>query len=236
MRYLSLITLTAAALIFSGCSGKQYFEPEHTFSASSASRSYGSTIVDLSRDGATLKNGQYIGKQGVSRINLGEGYRFLNESPAYVLASNSEGILKIIDKNTKETVRAVALHIPVVSAGIEQGVIAYILNNNAFGIYRIADNRKVMESHSEQTFAIDTRAASPIFIDNLAVMPMLDGKLIIVNSANTENAKVVYLSSNKVFNNIIYLSRIGNTMVAATPKRIITLGSGVKKEYRATIS
>lgn len=236
MRYLSLITLTAAALIFSGCSGKQYFEPEQTFSASSASHSYGSTIVDLSRDGATLKNGQYIGKQGVSSINLGEGYRFLNESPAYVLASNSEGILKIIDKNTKETVRAVALHIPVVSASIEHGVIAYILNNNAFGIYQIADNRKVMESRSEQTFAIDTRAASPIFIDNLAVMPMLDGKLIIVNSANTENAKVVYLSSNKVFNNIIYLSRIGNTMVAATPKRIITLGNGGKKEYRANIS
>jgi hypothetical protein len=93
-----------------------------------------------------------------------------------------------------------------------------------------------MESHSEQTFAIDTRAASPIFIDNLTVMPMLDGKLIIVNSANTENAKVVYLSSNKVFNNIIYLSRMGNTMVAATPKRLITLGGEGKRDYRANIS
>ncbi len=63
----------------------------------------------------------------------------------------------------------------------------------------MADNKKVVESRSETTFAIDTRAASPIFIDNLVVMPMLDGKLIIVNIADTENAKVVYISSTKKY-------------------------------------
>jgi len=232
----SFLALTAASLIFSGCSSKQYFEPEQTFSASNAANTYGGTIVDLSRDGATLKNGKYIGKAGLSNIELGEGYRFLSESPSYVLAGNAEGVLKIIDKSTGDAVRAVALHVPIVSATIKNGVIAYILNNNTFGVYQIADNRKVIESRSERTFAIDTRAASPMFIDSLAVMPMLDGKLIIVNGKNTEDAKVVYLSSQKVFNNVVYLSRMGNTMVAATPKKLITLGNGGKKEYRANIS
>lgn len=236
MRQLSLIALASAALIFSGCSGKQYFEPEQSYSASSVSSSYGSTIVDLSRDGATLKNGHYIGKQGVSSIALGDGYRFLSESSAYVLAGNAEGVLKVIDKSTGERVRAVSLDIPIVSATIQQGMIAYILNNNTFGIYQIEDNKKVVESRSERTYAIDTRAASPMFIDNLAVMPMLDGKLIIFNSDDADNAKVVYLSSEKVFNNVVHLSRVGNTMVAATPKRLITLGSGGQKEYRANIS
>jgi len=237
MKKLLLITLTATALVFSGCSSKQYFEPEQSYSVSSASSSYGSTIVDLSRDGATLKNGQYIGKQGVSKFTLGEGYRFLSESSAYVLASNVEGVLKIIDKSTGEPVRAVSLHVPIVSAAIQQGVIAYVLNNNTFGIYQIKDNRKVIENRSERTYAIDTRAASPMFIDSLAIMPMLDGKLIILNSAGDgENAKVIYLSSEKVFNNVVYLSRMGNTMVAATPKRLITLGSDGQNEYRANIS
>jgi outer membrane protein assembly factor BamB len=236
MKQISLLTLTIAALIFSGCSSKQYFEPEKSYSVSSAASSYGSSIVDLSRDGATLQNGQYIGKHGLSKITLGEGYRFLSESPAYVLAGNAEGILKIIDKSTGEPVRAVALHVPIVSATIKNGVIAYILNNNAFGIYQIKDNRKVVENRSERTFAIDTRAASPIFIDDLAVMPMLDGKLIILNSKDPENAKVVYISSEKVFNNVVYLSRMDNIMVAATPKRLITLGSGGQKEYHANIS
>ncbi len=236
MTKLSLIALAAAGLIFSGCSSKQYFEPQETFSASNASSSYGGNIVDLSRDGATLENGRYIGKAGLSNINLGEGFRFLSESSSYVLAGNTEGVLKIIDKSTGEGVRAVALHVPIVSAAIKGDMITYILNNNTFGVYQITDNKKVLESRSERTFAINTRAASPMFIDDLAVMPMLDGKLIIVNGRNIENAKVVYISSSKVFNNVIYLSRTGNTMVAATPKKLITLGNGGKLEHRANIS
>jgi len=236
LKVLSLTTLTVAALVFSGCSSKKYFEPEQTFSASSAESSYGGNMVELSRDGGTLKTGQYIGKAGISTLTLGKGYRFLNENNTYVLATNTQGILKVISKKTKESVRAISLHIPVVSASIQNGMIAYVLNNNTFGIYQMSNNRKVVESRSERTFAIDTRSASPIFIDNLAVMPMLDGKIIIVNAADSANAKVVYISSEKAFNNVIYLERMGNTMVAATPRRLITLGTEGKQEYKVNIS
>ncbi len=232
--YLTSFAFILVSIFFVGCSGKQYFEPAQSYSVPSSA--YSGKIVDLSRDGATLHNGKYIGKSGISNINLGEGYRFLSESQNYILASNAEGILNIIDKNTQESARAVSLHIPVVSATIKNGIVAYILNNNTFGIYQVADNRKVVESRSERTFAIDTRAASPMFIDNLVVMPMLDGKLIIVDTRNSDNTKVVYISSNKVFNNIVYLARMGNTMVAATPKKIITLGGSGKQEYAANIS
>ena len=236
MKQVTLIAITSLALLFSGCSSKKYFEPENTFSASSASKSYGANIVDLSRDGGTLSNGQYLGKAGINGISLGEGFRFLNENSRYVLAANTEGTLKIIDKKTKEPIRAVSLHTPVVSATIKNGVIAYVLNTNTFGIYLMNQNRKIVENRSERTFAIDTRAASPMFIENLVVMPMLDGKLIIVNTADAESAKVVYISSEQAFNNVIHLSRMGNTMVAATPKRLITLGTGGKLEYKANIS
>ena len=237
MKYLLLITFSTVVLVLSGCSSKQYFEPEQTYSASSVSSSYGSSIVDLSRDGATLENGQYIGKKGIANIQLGEGYRFLNESSAYVLAGNAEGMLKIIDKKSGEVARTVSLTVPIVSASIQQGMVAYVLNNNSFGIYEVKSDRKVLENRSEITFAIDTRAANPMFIDSLVVVPMLDGKLIIFNiEGDMENAKVIYLSSEKIFNNIVHLSRMGNTMVAATPKRLITLGSDGQNEYRANIS
>ncbi len=237
MNKLLLIAFAATALVLSGCSSKQYFEPEQTYSASGAATSYGSSIVDLSRDGATLKNGRYIGKNGISSIALGEGYRFLSESTTYVLAGNAEGILRVIEKSTGEPIRAVSLHVPIVAATIHGGLIAYILNNNTFGVYHIKDNKKIVENRSERTFAIDTRAASPMFIDSLVVMPMLDGKLIIFNTAgDLENAKVVYLSSEKIFNNVVYLSRMSNIMVAATPKRLITLGGDGQQEHRANIS
>lgn len=236
MKTLALTLVSLAVLLFSGCSSKKYFEPEQTFSASNASSSYGGNMVDLSRNGGTLDSGQYIGKSGVSSIKLTEGYRFLNENNKYILTANAEGILNVIDKKTGESVRAISLHIPVVSASIQNGLIGYVLNNNTFGIYRMSDNSKIVESRSERTFAIDTRAASPLFIENLVVLPMLDGKLIIVNVADAENAKIVYISSEKVFNNVIYLSRTGNTMVAATPKRVITLGNEGQNEYQANIS
>jgi len=233
-RIYSLFTLMAVSILLSGCSGKKYFKPTKTHAAPTIS--YGEKIIDLSGNGATLKSGRYVGNLGLSRINLGEGYRFLNQNTRYVLASNAEGILNIIDKNTKKSARAVSLHVPVVSATIKDGIVAYILNNNTFGLYQIKDNNKIIENRSERTYAIDTKAASPLFIDNLAVMPMLDGKIIIVDIFNSDNTKVVYISSKKAFNNVIHLSRMGNTLVAATPNKIITLGGNGKQEFVANIS
>jgi len=236
MKPSSLLLWTAVALLFSGCSSKQYFEPEQTFSASQATSAYESTIIDRSRDGATLQNGQYIGKKGVEQIHLGEGYRFLSENSSYVLAGDAEGKLKIIKKRDKKVLRIIDLKMPIVSASIHKNTIAYILNNNAFGIYRIDTDKKIMENRSEVTYAIDTRAASPMFIDTLVIMPTLDGKLVIMDSNDPVDAKVIYLSSDKMFNNVIYLSRMGDTLVAATPKKLITIGVDGQEEYRANIS
>lgn len=232
----SLLIAAAAALLFSGCSSKQYFEPEQTYPVGSAATTYGSKIVALTRDGATLENGQYIGKKGIGRVNLGKGYTFLSESATYVLASDLEGKLKIINKRSGKVLRTVDFELPIVSASIHNGIIAYILNNNAFGLYRIRDDKKILENRSGVTYVIDTRAASPMFIDSLVVIPTLDGKLVVLDSAAPEDAKVIYLSSGPIFNNVIFLSRSGDTLIAATPNKLITVDLEGQKEYRADIS
>lgn len=233
---LSFVVLTVTALIFSGCSSKQYFEPEQVFSADAAASAYGGTIVDQSRDGATLESGRYIGKAGISNINLGKNYRFLSESNTYVLAGSVDGKLKIINKKSGSIVRTVSMGVPVVAAGIKNGLVAYVLNDNTFGIYKVSSDKKLIENKSEKTFAIDTRAATPMFIDNLAVIPMLDGKIVVISKDDTENATVVYLSSHEIFNNVIYLDRTGNTMVAATATKLMTIGDAGQQELRANIS
>jgi len=234
-RYL-LPAVTAAVLFAAGCSSKQYFEPEKTYSASVAQSSYGSVIAEVNRNGATLTDGRYIGKRGIGSTVLGEGYRFLSESDTYVIAGSEEGKLKIIDKRKGKIFKEISLGIPVVSASMKNGMVAYVLSNNAFGLYSIKADKKIVENRAERTFAIDTRAASPLFIDTLVVMPMLDGKLVIFDIRDPETAKVVYLSSEKVFNNIVYLSRTGDTLVAATPKKLLTLGSEGEFDYRANIA
>ena len=233
---ITLLSILAAALLFSGCSSKQYFEPENTYEATGAASNFGGVIVDQSRDGATLQGGNYISKSGISTINLGAGYRFLSQSSSYVLATNPQGSLKIIKRSNGSALRTVDMKVPLVSASIEKGLVAYILNDNTFGIYRVSSDKKIMENKSEITYAIDTRAASPMFIDNLVVFPMLDGKLVVVDANNPDNATVIYLSSETAFNNVIYLSRSGNTMVAATQKKLITIGTDGQQELRSNIS
>ncbi|MCF6243481.1 MAG: hypothetical protein L3J43_00400 [Sulfurovum sp.] len=234
MKSITFVLSVVTVFIFTACSGKQYFEPKKAYNA--PAHSYGGSIVSVSRDGGTLKSGKHIAKSGINKIHLGKGYRFLSETNKYILVTNVKGILKVISKKYRKPVHELSLDFPVVAASIKNGIIAYVLNNNTFGLYNIARKKKLIESPSEVTYAIDTRVPSPIFIDNLAVMPMLDGKLIIVDMYNTDNAKVVYLSSYESFNNIIYLSRVGNTLIAATPKKVMTLGNSGQHEYHANIS
>jgi len=236
MKQLPLIALATSALLFLGCSSKQYFKPKVVSSASFASKVFEGDLVDLSRDGGTMANEYYLGKTGINSIALGKGYRFLNENNHYTLAGNKQGILRIFNKKTGKLERAVSLHAPIMSASINNGVIAYVLDSNIFGVYEMKTNRKIIENRSERTFAIDTRVANPMFVDNLIVIPMLDGKLIIVDAKNTRNVKMVYISSEVAFNNVIFLSRLNNTMVAATPSMLIALGDSGKIDYKANIS
>ena len=227
--------LLVASFLWAGCSSKQYFEPKESHPVKSQA-TYAETIVSLGASGATLDNGHYIGEKGISPFTLGKGYRFLNESKKYVLASNIDGKLKIMQKKTGTLQKELDFKLPVIAASEHRGFIAYILNNNTFGVYDMQKNKKCIEEHSGETFAINTKAANPLFIDNLVMMPMLDGKLILFDIKNPTQKKTIYLSSEKVLNNVISLSRIGSTLMVATPKKLLTLGVKSEKGYKANIA
>jgi len=225
----------ALFFLFIGCSNKKYYEPKEIFSPAHAIVSSSESINSLTREGATLESGNYLSKQGISSFSLEEGYRFLNEDGRYVLVSNPDGILKVIIKASHKTSQDINLLVPVVSATIHNDIIAYVLNDNSFGLYNMKTKQKLMQSRSGKMYVIDTRSASPLFIDNIAVFPMLDGKIIIVNSENTNSSRVVYISNEKVFNNVIFLGRIGDTLIASTPSKVLSFGSE-KNIYKANIS
>lgn len=212
-------------LIFSGCGSKKYFEPAKTYSAKSAISGHKGKSVYLTRDGVTFNNRTYIGAKGPGSVVLDKGDLYLGENSTYVIVSNIEGKLSLISKKSKKRVKTIEFQVPVVSAAIKSGKIVYLLQDNTFGIYKIANDEKIIESKSDDTFAVDARIANPIFVDNLAVIPTLDGKILIVDMNNPENAKVIYVSSKTNLNNLIYLSRVGNLLVVATPHRVMTIGS-----------
>jgi len=57
----------------------------------------------------------------------------------------------------------------------------------------------------------------------LIIFPSLDGKLIIVGAKSGKIIKNVVVGDEKFFGNIIYLNVLGNRLVAATKKRVISI-------------
>ncbi|MEA3455376.1 MAG: hypothetical protein U9R26_02605 [Campylobacterota bacterium] len=229
------ISVAVAALLFSGCSGKKYFEPEKTFKPTGALSGHKGKAVYLTRDGVTFDTRTYISKRGAGVLALGANDHYLSENASYILTTNRAGKLSVISKKSKKVTRTIDFDIPVVSAGMKNGKIVYLLQDNTFGIYKLSSSEKLVESKSDDTSAVDARIASPVFVDNLAVIPTLDGKMLIIDMSSPENAKVIYVSSKANLNNIIYLSRMGNTLVSATPNRLMIIG-GAEGEFSEGIS
>ena len=204
MKLFVWVSIAIAALLFSGCSGKKYFEPKQTFKPAGAVSGHKGKAVYLTRDGVTFDTRTYIGKRGAGTLTLGADEHYLSENASYVLTANRAGKLSVISKSSKKVIKTIPFDIPVVSAGIKSGKIVYLLQDNTFGIYKLSTGKKLVESKSDNAFAVDARIASPLFVDNLAVVPTLDGKLLIIDMNSPENAKVIYVSSKTNLNNIIY--------------------------------
>jgi hypothetical protein len=233
---LALLIASIVAFSFLGCSSKQYYKPEKSYSVSGATKNGSFNIAYASRNGATLTNNSYIDKYGIGTASLGEGYRFVNSDSKHILASNNEGNLKVIDRASGEAVLLVALHSPIVSAAVHGNMIVYLLQNNLFGVYEIKGNKKIAEHRSDYAYSIDSRAANPIFIDGLIVVPTLDGKILISSMQDPNMTKVMYISSESGFNNLIFLDQIGDVLIAATPSRVVSLGASGASSYDSGIS
>ena len=225
MRLYLIITTLLLSVIFSGCSSKKYFEPANTSKATGAISAHTGKARYLTRDGVTFDNNKYISKYGSGDIILKDNEIYLSESKNYLFTTDQYGKLFITNKKSKKVVKSIKFDVPIVSVALKDGLIVYLLQDNTFGIYKISNDTKLVENKAEDAFAVDSRIASPMFIDNLAVVPTLDGKLLIMDMYHPENAKVIYISSSNKLNNVIYLSRVGNLLVTATPNRVMTIGT-----------
>ncbi|KIM07565.1 MAG: hypothetical protein KU28_06440 [Sulfurovum sp. PC08-66] len=235
-KILFLGVTSLAFILLPSCNSKKYFEPEKSSEMRTKTQTLGSKITFVNRDGATLSSGEYINKQGSGMVNLGKAYRYINESSQYILAANTTGNLKIIDKTTQKSKVVIGLQVPVVSANVSGDIVVYLLEDNSYGIYKISNNLKLWESKSESVFAIDNRVANPIFADGSIVLPTLDGKLLMLNPNNKEATKTIYISAQNNFNNAIFLSKVGNRLIAASAHSVLVVTGGSEKRMRVKLS
>ncbi len=225
---LSFMTL----LFLVGCGSKQYYTPETPVTNPSFSSS--DDIVSFSRDGATLSSGKVLTTTGELKLKLENGYRFINQSAGFVIIADREGNCKVIkDGKSRETKFVKAM---VAGAMVGDNALVYLLKDNNFGIYDFSKKSILYNNKDEKVFSIDTRVANPIQIDNLVVIPLLNGKLTILNLQTLKISKEIFVSTENFLNNIIFLKRFKNSLIAATPHTLIAYSNRGKREFKREIS
>ena len=233
---LFVFCLTALLFISSGCGSKYYFEPkeDEIKGAVSFSGSIPSPIVSIVRDGATLKNGQFITKYSeIPNVFLPQDTRYLNQTEDYYLAGAYQTLL-LIDKETN-TQTSIAFDNTPISASMNGQLIAVIFDNNTFVLYDLNRGQITYKQDSALAPTSNTLIAAPYFLSDIVIVPTLDGKLVIVDRNNMQMIRNIVVNGDKYFNNVIFLEAIGNRMVAATPKRIISVSPSVISTFNANV-
>jgi len=228
----TLLVSSTALLIFLGCSSKQYYTPEQSYNASSSAM--GDKIVHYSRNGATLASGDVLTKTQRVDLKLKNGFHFINNTKNAALTADQHGKCNIITK--KGTVATVKFPQALVAGTLIGKFLVYVLQNNNFGVYDFEKKSIVYSSKAQKAFAIDTRIANPLQIENLVVIPTLDGKLTILDLKTLKVSKEMYVSTETSLNNVIFLGRLNNTLIASTPNKVLSISNKGKKELDTSVS
>jgi len=212
--------------VFQGCSSKQYFEPENTKYLDVIVQDIDSDIIDYNSDGATLANGKFISKDGISTIVLSKNYKFINNNDGIIISTDNNGSVEIHINNKIEKIK---FDKTVVSASLKDNLIAFGSVDNSIKIYDIKSKKIVFSEYLKHSAINDIKIANPIFFNTIILYPTLDGKIVIVDIKKRTVVKSINLDPKSEINNIIFLKTIGDSLVAASSKKIFSFVDGKSK-------
>ncbi|MDR1554603.1 MAG: PQQ-like beta-propeller repeat protein [Campylobacteraceae bacterium] len=211
-------------LFISGCGTKrQYFEPQDLQGSVRFEGTLSSDIKEVTRDGASLKNGAVITREGNEvNINLENGYSFLGEFDGKFITASPSGFLHIKNSEGK-VIYNKNIGAMIASASIDGDILAVITSDSVLLVVDTNSNATVFQKKTDSMPSLDSRIAAPYFLGNLIIFPTLDGKLVIVDRSSGTLIRDVVVSGEREFNNIIFLDVSGDRMLASTAKRIISI-------------
>lgn len=234
MKKSTLILSLGLLLFFGGCTTKNYFEPENIQGSVEYSGNLPDSIDKVAYSGATLANGNIITKDGVSTFNIGEGFTLIGSGDDSYIVANYCGDMKILDKDGKTTFEK-SFEQRVVTASIEKGILALVLSTNKGIVYDSKADKILFEQKSDDTTAHDNRLAEPYFLNDLILLPMLDGKVVAVDKHTFRFVRDIVVHSEEFFSNVIFLDVLDNRLVAATPKKVISVSPEIINFYEENI-
>ncbi|WP_187648160.1 hypothetical protein [Nitrosophilus labii] len=211
-------------LFFSGCSSKQYFEPKEIAGKVEFDKELPAKMIDVTRDGATLENGQVITEEGLLDVKLPQGFEFIGDGEEYIVGANNCGDIVIIDKKSKKTVFKKHFDLKRASAAkIKGDILALVFDTNEIMVVDFKKDEELYSQKSDKIYSVDTKIASPYFLGELILFPTLDGKIIIVDKVGKRAIRNILVGTEKFLNNIIFLNVLNNRLIAATPNKVVSV-------------
>ncbi|WP_407379292.1 hypothetical protein [Helicobacter sp.] len=243
--------------VLTGCGSKKFYTPANIQSDVIFERMLPASIVSSDRYGAMLKDDTIITKHGLlpKHEKIPKNARFLRESGGfYVFAKGCESLklvrTSLIDESAfsqatcsvKEQNTACSedeIEIPVstcaLSASIKDNLLAIIGNDNSATIIDINTKAQKFSQKGSSVLAVNELIAAPLFLESLVVFPTLDGRLLVVSSKTFSPERNIIISSDKFFNNVIFLEGDEDRIFAATPKKLISIVAGQEFSHLASI-
>lgn len=223
----SLLLVLLISSFFLGCSSKEYYKPKSTFDTIDITDSLESTIVEISGESATLEDGSIITSKGVDVTRFPEGFRFVFKNDEWAIALKAGGELFAV-KDSNES-KSLTLSKTIATVALKDDLLAVIFADNELALYEFSSGRLLFKEPASESTAVDMRIANPRFLNDLVLFPTLDGKIVIINAQAKELVRTIIVSSEQYFNNIIYFNVVDDTLYAATPSKIYTLGEKEKR-------
>ncbi|MGX2982711.1 hypothetical protein [Helicobacter sp. 23-1045] len=232
------IVFLAIALLFFGCSEKQYFTPQKEM-ISGEFEIYDklpSDIVLANKNGAVLENGALVTKKGIFEARLNENYLFLNVADsAIVVGDYSNNSVHFLSSDGK-ILKSFEFEFMPLSASVKGDILAVVLANNTAILWDTKTNEQLFIDKGGSVYAISAKNASPYFLDSTIIFPMLDARLLVVSANNYKILRNITLGGGNYFGNVIYLSVKGENLIAATNSKVSTIVSGKEFNYAVNIN
>ena len=216
-------------LIFSGCSTKKVYEPQYVDDDWSNYGSKEHEIIDIGSNIALLEDGTVLAKDGIVDIKVDETQRVIADSDGWIISSKIDGNLTISNIQNPENITVFELKKTIASASIKANMLAVLFADSEMALYDINTKDLILKEQGSKSLAVDSRIATPHFMNNLVLFSTLDGKVVIINTEKKKKLRTIIVSSEDNFNNIIYFNVIDNKIIAATGTKILSLAS---KEVR----
>jgi hypothetical protein len=210
-------------LFFSGCASKNYYEPKKLDGSISFANKINSHLSEVSRDGATFKNGMFVTRlSGIEKYKLPKGFRFVSKNKDLeTIAVSNNGDIAIFVNGVKKFEKK--FETAISGASLHKNLLAIVFSNNTIMLYDIKADKKVYTEELESTLALDARVANPLFLNDLVIFPTLDGRLLVMDVNRKQILRDVAISDKELFNNVIFLEVHNNILIAATASKVVSI-------------